>query len=178
MSKIASKQKAAFTLLELLIVILLISIFYYLVSGSFKRDNKSEVILSLDNIRQYPLNKLPNLGAELVCINDCQNCYIYNYTTQQSIAIKSSIPKLKAYILNRQGEAVHINFGRINDKPICLRFRYYPNGSSSELIIFANNEYYYLPPYFGKIEKFSSLSDAIDRYNWVEGKFTDKSDYY
>ena len=179
MPKIVWKEQAAFTLLELLIVILLISIFYYLVSGSFKRDNtENKQTLTIENIRDYPLSYLPPEGAELVCLDDCKNCFIHDYGTGKTKDVKSSLPKLKAYILDRSGEAVQVNFGRIHDKPVCIRYRYYNNGSVSEMIISAKDDYYYIPPYFGKIEKYSSLSDAVERYKWTEGKFMDKSDYY
>lgn len=180
MSKVVYKSRVAFTLLELLIVILLISIFYYLVSASFKRDKKSnQRVLTIKNIKDYPLKKLSTKGAELICLNRCQNCFIYDYSIGKTIDIKSSLPKkLKAYILNSNSEAVQIKFGRLHDNPICLRYRYYPNGSSSEMIIEDKDTYYYIPSYFGKTEQYSSLLDAVNRAKWIDGKFTDKSDYY
>ena len=179
MSKIDFRHQAAFTLLELLIVILLISIFYYLVSVSFKRDKKdNNHTISIKNIREYPFKHLPQKGAELICIDNCKRCFIYDYDSKNSRDIQSSIPKIKSYILDDRGEPIRVDFGRLHDKRICLRFRYYPNGSSSEMIISADDKYYYIPPYFGDIEIYQSLSDAVDRYKWSEGKFTDKSDYY
>lgn len=178
MPKIESKNQAAFTLLELLIVILLISIFYYLVSATFKKEKRASNILTIKNINKYPLKHLPRLGAELICIDDCKRCFIYNYDTYKIVNINSKLSKLKAYIVDSDKEPIKIDFGRLKDKSICLRYRYYPNGSSSQMIIKMDNRYYYIPSYFGKIKEYPSLMEAINRYRWIEGKFTDNSDYY
>jgi len=179
MSKINYNLNKGFTLIELLIVILIISIFYFLVSASFKRDKKDkQTILKIENIREYPFKILPQNGAELVCINSCKSCFIYDLDSFNISEIKSSLPKLEVYIPSKNGDSQKAEFGRYRDSKVCLRFRYYPNGSTDTMIIHAKDRYYYIPSYFGKIESFDSLSDANEKYSWIRGKFTDKGDYY
>ena len=179
LSRLRNNDAKGFTLIELLIVILIISIFYFLVSASFKRDKKErQTILKIENIREYPLKDLPKNGAELICINSCKNCFVYNLDNFKESQIKSDLSKLEVYIPSRNGDSQRAKFGRYRDSKVCLRFRYYPNGSTDTMIIHTKDRYYYIPSYFGKIESFDSLSDASDKYSQIRGKFTDKGDYY
>ncbi len=73
-----NRVKKAFTLIELIIVIILISISYYLIfsNSNFKITNEKENI-SLINIKKYLLNNFQYKNElSLVCINEKLTCYI------------------------------------------------------------------------------------------------------
>jgi len=71
-----SLRKQAFSLIELLIVILIIGIVYTLVVGNFDKVKDKNQKLTLENLKEY-LQDLPyEKSAELLCMNDCKECKI------------------------------------------------------------------------------------------------------
>jgi prepilin-type N-terminal cleavage/methylation domain-containing protein len=170
--------REAFSLLELLIVIVIISVFYSLISVNFSLKKRESESVKLENLRRYPLRgRVPAEGAQLLCLNECRECYIYS-GGKVTAELESALGSLKAYIVDKSGEAVPVDFGRFRDHRICLRFRYYPNGSSSEMIIESKGRFLYYPTLFAKVESFDSLEEAVTRWRRGEGEFTDKGDYY
>jgi len=68
--------KKAFSLIELLIVILIIGIVYTISVGNFKKVKDDSVKLTLGNLKEY-LQTLPyEKSAEILCLDDCSECNI------------------------------------------------------------------------------------------------------
>ncbi len=177
MSKIESKREG-FTLLELLIVILLISIFTFLAFAVLKKsDSSKSEQFDLMHLRKPPVD-IPSSGAELVCINECKECYFVYPNMDSNSKIESSFGKIKAYLIDNENSLQEIDFGRIDDNRVCLRFHYYGNGSNSEMIIESKGKFYYYPTYFGKTEIFDNISDAKERWKNNRYRLRDKGDYY
>lgn len=69
-------MKKAFSLIELLIVILIIGIVYTISVGNFKKVKDESVKLTLENLKEY-LQTLPyEKSAEILCLDDCSECNI------------------------------------------------------------------------------------------------------
>ena len=160
----------AFTLLELLIVILLLSVFALLIvlsipdisgTGRNRKELDPTQIKRLAPESFYP-------WAELICIDACRQCFLH---TPQGTMNETSytLPPLEAYTLDSYLEPVKLEFGRYRDKPVCLRFRYYPNGSSDQLILQEGSAFYFIPSFFGKIKRFETLRDARDY--WLRNRY-------
>ena len=168
--------KRGFSLLELLIVIVLISLTSLLVVGRFKskdNSNASEIEALKGIINRASKGK----KVELLCIDNCINCYLRednDNLKKTPITLKN----LEAYSLNRYNEAELIDFGRFRDKKISLRFHYRANGSTDRLIAHYKNSYYYIPSFFGEVEKFNSLNEAISRWNRDRDIVKDSWNYY
>jgi len=170
--------REAFSLLELLIVIVIISVLYSLISVNFSLKKREAESVKPESLRRYPLRStVPAEGAQLLCLNECRDCYIYS-GGKVTAEVESALGSLKAYIVDERGEAEQVDFGRFRDHRICLRFRYHPNGSSSEMIIESKGRFLYYPTLFGEVESFDSLEEAVARWRRGEGEFTDKGDYY
>jgi hypothetical protein len=71
-----------------------------------------------------------------------------------------------------------IDFGRLKDSKICFRFIFYPNGSTSKMVVESKGEFYYIPSYFGKIKKFNSLSEAFDYWRQDRYLLRGMGDFY
>lgn len=160
----------AFTLLELLIVILLLSVFALLIvlsiSDTSETAKKGKRLDPSKIKRLAPESFYP--WAELICIDGCRQCFLH--TPQGTMnEIPYTLPPLEAYTLDSYLEPVKLEFGRYRDKPICLRFRYYPNGSSDQLILQEGSAFYFIPSFFGKIKRFETLRDARDY--WLRNRY-------
>ena len=164
-SACSDRERSAFTLLELLIVILLLSMMATLIVGVFSRDKGEKNSQGILQIREW-IHPLPAEGAQLVCIDACSRCFLQTGGGKME-KTSFSLPPLQAYTVGEYSQAERLDFGRYRDQPVCLRFRYRPNGSTSRMILESEGRFYYVPAYFGRVESFSSLAEAVSR--WQDG---------
>jgi len=166
----------AFTLLELLIVVLLLSLFAFMVFGVMKRQVRTPVVSRVTELRQLLKGKGPG-ARELLCIDGCRRCMIRERGGKiRNLA--THLPPLSAYGVDTSGQPRHLEFGRWHDKKICLRFGMRGNGSNDQMILESGGSYYFVPAYFGGIEKFESLEAARDRWLRDAYRLRDRGDYY
>jgi prepilin-type N-terminal cleavage/methylation domain-containing protein len=149
----------AFSLIELIIVILIASLFAALVFSSISIRKPNEKKVGLRQLKEAAMQDAP-VDAELVCVSKCQTCSVVR--EGETSPIGSQLPELQAYIIDESGNPQKLDFGRMDDRPICLRFHYYPNGSTSQMILEADDGFYFVPSYFGEIRKFDSLDGAAE----------------
>ena len=157
------KQSKAFSLLELIVVVLLISMVGFLTfSSAVKKQQKVEVL---------DPSKLPKIirktykgqgDVEFFCIKKAQECYVARGKAIEPFDGDIDLGKnVEIYKLDEDNHLVQIDeFGRIKDKKISLRFHLYPNGSTTQMIISNDKGIYYLPSYFGKARQVSDMEEA------------------
>jgi prepilin-type N-terminal cleavage/methylation domain-containing protein len=168
-------KKNAFTLLELLIVIVLMSVVAITIVSSIPR--KSAVgSLGIADIGTIA-DRLHVPAGELVCYDDCKKCLL-RIPGQKDRPAKWKASVKGAYTVNRYGEERKIDFGRIGDREICLRFRYGENGSTSRMIIATDSGFYYVPSYFGEARKFPTLRKAVKFWRENTEKMTRRENFY
>ena len=165
-----------FTLLELLIVILLLSVMTTLIVGNLSRQKSSKSKTGIAQIKTLR-KKLKGGEGELLCFDACRQCFLRDRERKMQ-AVTTAFGKLEVYTLDSYGEARKIDFGRYKDRKICLRFRFRPNGSSSRMIVVSGENFYFIPSFFGKVQRFSSLEEA--KASWLENRDLLRSggDYY
>ncbi len=89
-----------------------------------------------------------------------------------------SLEGLQAYTVDAAGEPWPIDFGRLKDQKICLRFAYLPDGVTDRMILKLGNDTFYVPSYFGEVKKFSSLEEAVTQWKNSSASITHSEDYY
>ncbi len=165
----------AFSLIELIIVILIASLFAAMVftTVSLRKPGQKHVVLQ--RLKEVGQQRLPD-NTELVCIDKCRQCFLMREGTRQ--AIKSQIPPLTAYTLDEGRNPQKIDFGRMDDRPICLRFYFHANGSTSQMILEADDTYYFVPSYFGEIQTFESLDEAASYWQRYRDQLDTMGTFY
>jgi hypothetical protein len=163
--------------LELLIVILLLSLFTFLVFGSMKRQASLPRHPKIPQIRELLGAERAGRARELVCIDNCEKCF---FLDRQHRMEESGIhfPPLKAYLVDPFDQPIRIDFGRWRDHPVCLRIRSYTTGSIDRMILESGGAFYYLPAYFGEVRRFETLTRARDYWLRDQERFHDRGDYY
>ncbi len=172
-------DRRAFSLLELLIVIVIISFAYMLVFASMKTKQEKPKPLQISNIKSTLTQQgYDHTDMELFCIAKSNRCYIYQDGENKKYKEDVSLGDLTAYRLDRRNDLQKIDFGRIDDHHVSLRFSMYHNGSSSQLILQNNTGIYYLPPFFGTPTKVDSVDSARDL--WLKNRelLKDAGEYY
>lgn len=159
--------RRAFSLLELIIVILIVSLSAMLVFTAAEKSEKEPEALTLLNLKSTLLS-LQQEGPqmEFFCLDKCRQCYIEQDGNVVPYENKIGWNEPKAYTLSEDDSVEEIDFGRYDDHPVCLRFTLFGNGSSSQLIIQDRYQVFYLPSFFGKPREAVSLEEAKEF--WLE----------
>lgn len=174
-------KRQAFSLIELLIVVLLISLVYGFIFANINvKDKTKDKILSPLTLSEMSKELLKGEG-ELFCIAKCQECYYSLSSSSDLHPYKGKLnfgKDIKIYQLDSQNNFVEQEFGRINDEKVCLRFHLYPNESSSKLVIENNHGFFYIPSYFGQPKKLASLEEAKKEWLKYNRIVSSSGDFY
>ncbi len=158
--------KRGFTLFELLVVIILISIVYFLVIPSGLGAKKDRAIFKFENLKTYLSSFDKSAKVTLICIRECKKCYVF-YKDKQ----------VETGVINRELRAYTYNNGYLDDakfsapkyfdayENICFKYSVDPKRNiGDEVFVKYGQKVYYFSPYFQKTKIFDSLSEASDFY--------------
>ena len=162
-----------FSLIELLIVILIVSIVYYLGFEGFTMQKSEPKPLTPINLKSEIVNsELYEGQATFMCLDKCRTCYLRSELSSdfQPYPHKVDLQNLKAYTLDENDALVRVEYGRYDNKKICLVMDFHKNGSSTQIILENTDGTYFLPSFFGEVVRFDSPQEAKEY--WVEKSHT------
>ena len=179
-TKIAKRHKG-FSLMELLVVIIIISLVYFLgFSGIDKYTPKAKALTPLNLKSSILKSELFQGKATLLCINKCRSCYLRKDINTPFEAYEEGIDlkDIEAYTLDERDSLQRMDYGRYQDEKICLMLNFYPNGSSTQIILKNEDAVYFLPAFFDEPQKLDSLADAKEL--WIENSqfISNSGDFY
>jgi type II secretory pathway pseudopilin PulG len=158
-------NKKAFSLFELILVIILIGIVYSLVLG--KLDKKQNLTINkIENLKDILSSNSQSI--ELIVFDKCSRVIINN---KEKDFDKTLFKDIEVYTVeNDTLKRVEFAPISINDKiyDVCLKFKIFKNGSSSSFIIKKDEKYIVFFPYFKNSEVFTNESDAIEAYQHIK----------
>ena len=168
-------MRKGFSLIELLIVIAIISLFGFLVFGFLKKSEIKQDPYTIKNLKKTFRN---SGNVELLCIDKCAQCFIHSAGNTRMQEVASDLGEIQAYTVDRSDNPQKLEFGRLKDHRICLRFRHFANGSTTQIILESKDKFFYFPSYFGEITVHDSAEDAAQA--WVEDNqlLRSKGNYY
>ncbi len=165
-------NKRAFTLFELMIVIVIIGLIYTLVLGSFNQKDSIK-ITKFENIKDELIKYWKRgVKVELYIYDRCRESALFiNNQLQDEIDIDLNIKlfqEIKIYKSDRFGQ-----LREIKPPPVlieekiyksCFKYTIFPNGSGSSFIAKLNNRYYTFFPYFENTYISKESNEALDKY--------------
>lgn len=175
------KQHQGFTLIELLVVILLISLVYFLgLSGVEKMGAKPSPLTPLNLKSTLLKSHAVSKHATLMCLNNCRTCYLRHgmYGSFEVYENGIDLTDTQAYTLNNRNDLVDLEYGRYKDDKICLLIDFYPNGSSTQIILKQKDKAYFLPAFFGEPKEVKTIEEAKDLWLKNNALLSDKGDFY
>ena len=152
-----------FSLLELLIVILIISMVYFLgFEGVEIGKQKPKALTPLNLKSNIVSSELFRGEGTLLCIDNCRSCYFRSDISSPFEEYTSPIDltNIQAYTLDRYDALTRIEYGRYQDQKICLVMDFFRNGSSTQIILKNDEGSYFLPAFFGEPQRFSTPEEA------------------
>ena len=176
-----SQLSRGFSLIELLIVLLIVSIVYFIgFSGIEIGKKKLKALTPLSLKSTITSSKSFSKNTTLLCTNQCQSCYLReSFSSDFKPYIGPlNLKNIKAYTIDKHELLSPIEYGRYKDEKICLIMHFYNNGSSTQVILENDKESYFLPAFFGKPQTFSSLEEAKEYWLRQSGALSDTGDFY
>jgi len=174
-------MKKGFSLMELLLVIFIISLVYFLgFSGVEKRKDKEISVTPTTLKKTIMQSTLFHGKGTFLCINKCSSCYFRQdiSSTFEPYEGKLGLSELKVYSIGVDESLQQVEYGRYQDNKICLVFHIFPNGSSTQLILETTDGIYFLPAYFGEPQKVDSLGEAHDLWLKHSQVLSAQGDFY
>jgi hypothetical protein len=168
-------SKSSFTLFELLVVILLISILYAIFVErlpSKERLVKSQGLQELPSLLEgYPFED----KVELICTDNCRRCFIYVDGNRTKEIDSPFTQEVRVYDYDIHGLLSQLHFPPIFDEEnlpqeVCLRYSLYANGSRSSYILQHGPTFYIFFPYLRSPRKSDSLQRAGELFDpspWI-----------
>jgi prepilin-type N-terminal cleavage/methylation domain-containing protein len=177
----ALRTHDAFTLIELLIVILIVSLIYYFGFSGFDISKPKPRALTPLNLTSTIQNaEWFNGHATLLCVNHCKTCYLRRDIRAKFQPYKNPIDLagVVPYTIDERDDLQEIEYGRYDDQPICLVMDFYDNGSATQIILKQRTYAYFLPAFFGKPKRFDAIEDAKAYWLRYDQMLSDRGDYY
>jgi len=177
----AGKYHRGFSLIELLIVILIISMVYFLgFSGWEKHIDKPKALTPLNLKSTIVKSDIFTGKATLLCVDECRSCYLRKgiHSDFQPYNNAIDLKRPRAYTLDSRDALLPLEYGRYQDRKICLLLDFYRNGSSTQIILKNEDAVYFLPAFFGTPQKVDSLEEARDLWLKNSELVSNSGDFY
>jgi len=160
--------KKAFTLIELMIVIVIMGVVYTLVIGNFKKLGEKGKNLSLKNLKEY-LRSFPHKeSVKLVCLQSCKNCFVVIDGKKQDSKIKNFLDdsvELYRYDFDL-GAIQKENTGYFNqddiEENVCFSYEVDAKGVGDQVLVEYKNNVYDFTPYFESPKVYSTIEEAVN----------------
>lgn len=170
-----NKYKKAFTLIELLIVIAIMAAIGVFAFSKIAAAQKAKISDNVQKIKDVFNDDDGN--AQLLCLENTTKCFILSNGAIIKRELSNPIGQMQIYLLDEDNNPQKPELGRFQNKPISIRMRHYKNGSTTQLIVQNKEKYYFVPSYFGEVQKFDTLDDAVSM--WIKNdKLAEEGGYY
>ncbi len=174
-------KKKAFTLFELMIVIVIIGAVYALLIQNINLNPNNQMSLSLENLPSYMRKTFSKSKekVEFICVNNCSTCKfkIGQSDSNSSVELFEPYSAPEAYTLVNDSLQL-IEFDEIYEdgkvKKVCFKYTLYPNKSSDKMVLSYKDKVYLYNNLYKKTKVFQRMSDAQE--DWINVRDEAKED--
>ncbi len=163
-------NRGAFSLIELLIVILIIGVVYTLAVSNIQSLKDDKVKPNLLNLKNYLTSLSYESSVKLMCLDKCNDCSIYideklnkEYSSEFDNFLDSSV-KTYRYDFNlgmiNLKNKIYFNL-RDSEEEICFSYEVDKKGVGTQVIVEYKGYIYDFTQYFTDTMRYYSLNDVI-----------------
>lgn len=161
--------KRAFSLIELMIVIVIIGLVYTLAVSKLSSVGEEKIEPSFLNLKEYLGSFLTEGGksARLLCLDDCTECGVYvdGERVQKIESFFDASVEVYRYdfLLGamRVKDAVYFNEENVQET-LCFSFETHKSGVSEQLLVAYDKKVYDYTSYFEPTKVYGSLSELVE----------------
>ena len=169
--------KKAFSLIELLIVVLIVGIVYTLAISGFEnlKDKKAQKPTLL-NLKSYFIKLKYKDEVKLLCLDECETCLVFvdNELNQElSDNFDGFLDEsVKTYAFNVNtglqlvSESIYFNSENVSEN-VCFSFSVDKKGVSEQVIVEYKDSVYDFTTHLNPIKKYASTSEFIEERQTV-----------
>ena len=160
-------KRTAFTLIELMIVIVIMGVVYTLAINNFSRLSDTSKRVSLDNLKEYLASLKYAKSARLLCLDDCSHCAIYldgNKTKKIDGLLDDSVKTYRysnSYGFIQKEPETFFNSDGVEEN-VCFSYTLDNNKIGDQVLIAYKNKFYDMTPYLQNTQVYNTLQDAKD----------------
>jgi len=162
--------KTAFSLMELMLVVVIIGIVYAMALSSFKTPEAKDLeSVSLMSLPKYLRENFSLQDAKLVCFEPCGRCGVLvdGQWQEDEIELFTS-SEVKSYTIDIEGFSSESEFPPydINDgyRQACFVLHKASNGAIDPIILENEGSFIYYKAAYEEVEKYASLSEIQSEY--------------
>ena len=160
-------MKKAFSLIELLIVILIIGIVYTLAVSKLDQVGEGSETVRIGTLKEYLLSLNYTDKAKILCLDDCTSCDIYTdgkkIKTVEDILDESVVSYDYNHIDGYSEIEKEIYFNAEDvEEDVCFSYEVDTNGVGTQVLVEYKDSFYDFSTYFTKVKKYSSMANASD----------------
>lgn len=159
-------KKKAFTLIELLLVVVIIGIIYGLVINSMQRINDKEANLGFVSLPAFLEGFHQQNHVSFTCIDSCKKCAVYvdEEKLKEVEPFMKDERQLRFWYFNANVGMQELRFTPIFNEDdrefdVCFSYEIFKDGSHSEMIVETQKQSYDYRGPFRKVGRFSSLQE-------------------
>lgn len=160
-------KRSAFTLIELLIVIVIMGVIYTLAISNFSKLTDKSNTLRLDTLKEYLASLKYDKTAELLCLDDCSECDVYldgNKTEKIEGLLDKSVRVYRyedLYGFVEKEPEPYFNSRGIEES-VCFSYRMDSKKIGDQTLIEYKGKYYDMSTYFEATPVYNSIQEAQD----------------
>ena len=158
-------KKKAFSLIELMIVIVIVGVIYTLAITNLRTPKLEDTVFSFKTLKENLLSfSKDNKSVQLICKKSCQDCAIYS-NGEKLQNFKSFFTKdVHFYRYDFFQGMIEV------EKENCFDFSVDADGVSDQVIIVYDTKAYDYTPYFIETIEYDSLEDVAKAKEQLIGK--------
>lgn len=160
-------KRSAFTLIELLIVIVIMGVIYTLAISNFSKLSDKSASLRLDTLKEYLASLKYDKEARLLCLDDCSECNVYldGNKTQKIEGIVDDSVRIYRYddlygFIEKEPEVYFSPDGV--EESLCFSYKVDNKKIGDQVLIEYKNKYYDMSAYFEQTPVYNSMQEARD----------------
>lgn len=168
-------MKQAFSLFELLIVIILISLLYSIFVPKLSFEQKQNTQITIMTLKSYLLNQTFEEELTFSCLEDNLECYVHadgKLLTSKTIkGLFKTIPDVYSYDKKmRRLRFSDLKFDTFEDFKVIFSLRFNKKGLHNEVVVETDNGVFVLSNITSNAKRFDYLNDVLEDMQLLENE--------
>jgi len=160
-------NRTAFSLIELMIVVMIMGVVYTLSVSGLQRSNSGTANVTLANLKEYMLSLEYEKSVKVLCLDECKSCDILldgvKHQTIENLLDKS----VKTYRYEFLQGAHEVNYepffnAEESEEDVCFSYSIDKQGVGEQVLVAYKNAVYDFTPFFTPTLKYASLNEAVN----------------